>query len=97
MDNFDRKLTDQLLAVLDNEIEQKCLELKENRKNVWLRQVFFLSCLLTIIVFGFNIYSGFQFIRTLVYLFLFQSAALILLIPLVINLNGGQSDVPRIR
>ncbi|NLI90767.1 MAG: hypothetical protein GX434_00785 [Peptococcaceae bacterium] len=95
-DHFDIKQTDQLLKNLDNEIEQKCLEIKENRKHTILKSIFFLGCLAAAVIFGFNAFTGFQYIRTFIYLFLFQGVSLIFLIPIIINLNGGQNDVQRI-
>jgi hypothetical protein len=95
-DQFNIRQTDRLLMILDNEIEKKCMEIKENRKNALFKQIFFGGCIAVAILFGLIALTGFQWMMTFVYLALFQGGALLLLVPVLFNMNGGYKDVQRI-
>jgi hypothetical protein len=92
----DNRQTERLLRILDNEINQKCLEIKEQRKNALLQKIFFGGCITAALIFGIITITGFQFIRAFVYLVLFQGLALLILIPVLLNMNGGCNDVQKI-
>lgn len=96
IEDFDKKKTEKLIAVLNCEIEQKCLELKENRRVALLKRIFFLGCALSIILPVLDAFIGYFIIPILIPIIIFQAVSLILLIPVIINLNGGKNYVERI-
>ncbi|TDT63624.1 hypothetical protein [Fonticella tunisiensis] len=89
MKKIDKRATAILLAALDREIDIKCLELKEKRREAKLKKIFFSSCLF--ILFSFIIQVLFRaFNLSFLFTFLaYQGLALSLLTPLVLNLNRG--------
>ncbi|OCZ49829.1 hypothetical protein [Dehalobacter sp. TeCB1] len=95
-ENFDRMQTERLLNVLDSEIEKKCLELKEKSNNALLMRLFFLGCIATAGIFALHAFIGLPFMKMLVYIVIFQCLSLVLLIPMVMNMNGGQHDIQKI-
>jgi hypothetical protein len=95
--NFDISKTEKLLSGLGSEIEQKCLELKENRKMMILRRVFFLTCLLVIILPLIDVFFGFSILITLFPVLIFQAVSLTLLVPVILNSLEGGNHIERIR
>lgn len=74
-DDKSQRSTQILLAALDNEIEIKCLELKEKKRQNKLKRIFFFSCIAIMIisivqilfkVFNFNIIFTIIFYQALV-------------------------------
>lgn len=95
-DFFEIQKTEKLLLVLDNEIEQKCLELKESKKNAMLKRVFFLGCVLAVILPVADVFLGFPILLSLVPVFIFQAVSLVFLMPVILNSNGGRNSAERV-
>ncbi len=96
IEDFDEKKTKKLIDVLNYEIEQKCLELKENRRNILLKRIFFLGCALSIIIPVLDVFIGYFIIPVLIPIVVFQAVSLILFMPVILNLNGGRNHAERI-
>jgi len=79
-----------LLTKLDNEIEIKCMELQEKQQEIQLKRVFFLSCVLVLFLFLMEVFFRIFNINFLIVFFVFQAAALLILLPVVLNLNKSR-------
>ncbi|GAB6151584.1 hypothetical protein JCM17380_03340 [Desulfosporosinus burensis] len=86
---IDQRATAVLLALLDRELDLKCMQLKEKQKETKLQKIFFLSCLF--ILFSFLLQALFNVINlNFLWIFLiYQALALSLLTPFVLNFNRG--------
>jgi len=89
MEGITVKETEKLLAVLDKDINMKCRELKEMKKQKQLKIVFFFSCLLVLLFFLAGQYFGISIIYLLFVFFAYQGITLVFAIPLILSLNKG--------
>lgn len=76
-----------LLLALDDEIDQKCFELKEKKKDERLKKVFFYVCILVITLPFLSILTGFSLWSFLLPIVVFQGLSLILLVFGILNLD----------
>jgi len=92
MKEIDERATAVLLAALDNEIDIKCMKLKEKHKETQLKGLFFFSCVFILFFFIIQIvFKAFDF-GIIAYFLIYQGMALILLTPFVLNqYKGGVS------
>ena len=90
MIKVDEGSTRLLLTKLDNEIEIKCMELQEKQQEIQLKRVFFLSCVLVLFLFLMEVFFRIFNINFLIVFFVFQAAALLILLPVVLNLNKSR-------
>jgi hypothetical protein len=89
MKEIDKRATAILLAALDNEIDIKCMELKERQKEDKLKRLFFSGCVFILLFFVVQVlFKAFNF-SLLVYFLIYQGLALLLLTPFMLNLNRG--------
>jgi|GEM_PF-2805131 len=89
MKDINKRDTAILLANLDREIDIKCIELKERHRELKLKKIFFLSCLIIffsiLIQLVFRIFNVSFIIEFLVY----QIIALAALMPMILKSNKG--------
>jgi len=83
------KETERLLVALDKDINMKCRELKEMKKQKQLKMVFFFSCLLVLLFFLTGQYFGIPFMYLLFVFFAYQGITLVFAVPLILSLNKG--------
>jgi len=95
-DNFDRVKTEKLLNILDDEIEKKCSDIRERKKNALLKRIFFIGCALSLILPVIDVFIGFSIMMYLIPIVIFQAISLIFLVPILLNLDGGINHVERI-
>lgn len=89
MKEINDRTTAILLAALDNELDIKCMELKEKQKEAKLKKIFFSSCAFILFFFIIQIlYKALNF-SLLIYFLIYQGFALILLMPFMLNINRG--------
>lgn len=93
---FDNNKTIKLLNVLDDEIGQKCLELREKKKTSALKRVFYLGCAFAVILPVLSVFIGIPILMTIIPIFIFQAISLILLMPVILNSGGGRNHVERV-
>jgi hypothetical protein len=84
---INKESTDMLLSVLDDEIERKCFQLKEKKKETLLKKVFFFSCLILPLILFISVFVGFSIVSLFVPMFIFQIIIFIFVAPLLLNLN----------
>ncbi|MCR4436551.1 MAG: hypothetical protein QHH06_12230 [Clostridiales bacterium] len=84
---LDTQSTKDLLLALDDEIDQKCFELKEKKKAERLKKVFFYVCILVITLPFISIFTGFSLWSFLLPMVVFQGLSLILLVSGILNLD----------
>lgn len=89
MKKIDKRATAVLLAALDKDIDIKCMELKEKRRETKLKKIFFSSCLCLLVSFFIQAVFRVLNLSFLVTFLIYQGLALFLLAPLVLNLNRG--------
>lgn len=79
-----------LLATLDREIDMKCYELIEKKKQYQHKKVFFLSCIAVVIIFLIQVFFN-MFNFNIIFTIIFYQALAILIITLIIPniLVGG--------
>ncbi|KPU27276.1 hypothetical protein TR13x_05890 [Caloranaerobacter sp. TR13] len=90
MKEIDERDTAILLAVLDKEIDMKCMELKEKQWELKLKKIFFSSCLLVLFTFLIQVFFKIFNLNILFVFFIYQGLALIFVTPLIFNLNKGR-------
>lgn len=79
------KETSELLEVLDREIDMKCAEVKEKRREKRLRNLFFVSCGVVLLIFSVGEYIGLSFVSLLALFFVYQGIAVTLAVPLIFS------------
>lgn len=87
MKEIDEKSTSMLLAVLDKEIDAKCVELKEYRRKEKSKKVFFFSCFFILLSFLMQVFLNIFNVNLLITFFTYQGLALIFTAPLVLNIS----------
>jgi hypothetical protein len=86
---IDEKATEVLLAELDEEIDKKCLELQEKKREQKLKNVFFFSCFAVSLIFLLQTFFKLMSINFILFFFIFQVTALAFVIPVILNMNKG--------
>jgi hypothetical protein len=81
--------TCRFLNTLEREIDLKCIEIKEEKREENLNKAFFLSCIFIICSFILGLIFNFSIISILFTVALFQGGAIILMMPLILNINSG--------
>jgi hypothetical protein len=79
-----------LLVRLDNEINIKCQELKEKQREAKLKKIFFSGCLFILFSFLIQVFFKIFNVNLIITFFTYQGVALILVAPLILNLNRGE-------
>ena len=87
MKEIDERATLELLALLDGEIDSKCIELKEKQRELKHKKVFFLSCLIFLISFLVQMFFNIFNINFLFAFFIYQAISLIFATPIIFLLN----------
>jgi hypothetical protein len=87
MKEIDDRATAVLLASLNNEINIKCTELKEKHNEVRLKKIFFTSCLFILLSFLVQVFFKVINVNFLFGFIIYQGLALVILVPVVTNLN----------
>ncbi|MDI6618923.1 MAG: hypothetical protein QME45_09665 [Clostridiales bacterium] len=85
--DVDTQSTAGLLLNLEDEIEKKCFQIKQKKNEIRMRRVFFSCCIFTILITFISLFTGFSIINIAVSLILFQSLALTLAVPFILDLN----------
>ena len=80
---------DKLLALLNDEIERKCFELKQKKAEKRLKQFFMMACALFVIVPFLLVFAGINFLTLCIPFMIFLAVSLGILIPLLFNNNFG--------
>ena len=89
MKEIEERSTSILLAELDKEIDIKCIELQERQKEVWQKKLFFSSCIFILLFFLLQIFFTIFSINYILVILIYQVVALILVLPIIINLAMG--------
>lgn len=87
MKEIDDRATAVLLASLSKEIDAKCMELKEKQREAKLKKIFFISCLFILLSFLVQVFFKVININFLFGFILYQGFVLVILIPIITNLN----------
>jgi hypothetical protein len=90
MKEIDEKSTEVLLAVLDNEINVKCIELREKHREAKLKNIFFISCLFIIFFFILQALLKIFNVNLILAFIVYQGLALVFTAPLFINIKGKE-------
>ena len=90
MKGVNENSTKLLLANLENEINIKCMELHEKQSEAKLRRVFFSSCVVIFLMFLFQVFFKIFNVNSLIVVFSFQAVALIVVLPIILNINKSQ-------
>lgn len=78
-----------LLAALDRDIDMKCIELKENQRQVRVKKIFFSSCIFILLSFLIQVFFKVFNVNFIAAIILYQALILILFIPFIPNLSKG--------
>lgn len=89
MNEIDKRATAILLSELDEEINMKCMELKERQKEIKQKNLFFISCISIMVLFLLQRLLSIFNINYIITLFIYQFLALILIMPIILNKKGG--------
>lgn len=81
------KQVDTLLLSLDDEIEKKCFEIRQKRKEKALHRFFIQACVLFVLLPFLLVLLGVNFLALLVSAIVFPAVSLIILILLLLNDN----------
>ncbi|MBE6081159.1 hypothetical protein [Sporanaerobacter sp. PP17-6a] len=87
------KNINKLLCVLDNEIDRKCFEIKQRKRNKILQSVFIITCVLFIIVPMMFVFFGISLWTFCVPAILFFTICFCLLSPIVFSNKSGGSEL----
>ena len=79
-----------LLSILDKEITLKCIEIKEKREEAKLKKILFSGCVLIPLLFIIQVIFKLFNLNFIIIFFIYQSLALILIMPLIIRQNKGE-------
>lgn len=90
MKEVDYRATKLLLSNLDNEIDRKCMEIKEKQQQMKLKRVFFSSCIVVLLLFIMQLFFNIFNVNLLIVFFAFQGAALLIVLPVVFNLTKSR-------
>lgn len=90
MKEIDEKSTEVLLAVLDSEINAKCIELKEKHRETKLKNIFFISCLFIIFFFILQALLKIFNVNLIAAFIVYQGLALVFTAPLFLNIKGKE-------
>lgn len=85
MKEINEKSTEMLLALLDSEINAKCIELKEKHREAKLKKVFFISCLFILFFFILQALLRIFNVNLILAFIIYQGLALIFTAPIFIN------------
>lgn len=88
MNKIDKR-TAILLSELDEEINLKCMELKEKQKEIKQKKLFFISCISIIVLFILQIFFSLFNMNYVITILIYQFIALILIVPIILNKKGG--------
>ncbi len=72
------------------------LELRREKKASILKKVFFLSCVLVVILPVLSVFIGVPILVTILPIFIFQAISLILLMPIILRSEGVKNYVEKI-
>jgi len=89
MNKIDKRETAILLSKLDEEINLKCMELKEKQKEIKQKNLFFISCLSIIVLFILQMFFSLFNMNYIITMLIYQFIALILIVPIILNKKGG--------
>lgn len=78
-----------LLAALDRELDIKCMELKENKKQLMVKKLFFSSCLFILLSFIVQVFFKVFNVGFIAAMIFYQALLLVLLIPFIPNISKG--------
>jgi hypothetical protein len=84
---INKKSTDTLLSILDDEIERKCFQLKQEQKEKLIKKIFFFSCLILPLILVISVFIDFSITSFLIPLLIFEIITFIFGAPLLLNLN----------
>lgn len=87
MKEIERDAARVLLESLENEIDRKCMELQEKNQEAKLKRLFFSGCIAVFLILLLQVVFSIFNVNSLLYIFIFQAAALLSVLPIVINLN----------
>lgn len=87
MEEIKNRDTERLLSLLDEEIDNKCEELREKHREAFIRKIFFLGCIFVFIACVFQAIFSILNISFIMSFIIYQIAALIIVLSLVPNLN----------
>lgn len=87
MKEIDKRATLELLALLDREIDSKCIELKEKQKELKHKKIFFSSCLIFLASFLAQMFFNIFNVNLLFAFFIYQVISLIFATPIIFLLN----------
>lgn len=89
MKEIDREATDKLLAVLDNDINVKCMELKEKQREARQKRIFFISCITIVLIFFLQMFFSIFNVNYLLTIVIYEIAAMMLIVPLILKVYLG--------
>lgn len=87
MKEIDERATLELLALLDREIDSKCIELKGKQRELKHKKAFFLSCLIFLISFLVQMFFNIFNVNLLFAFFIYQAISLIFTTPIIFLLS----------
>lgn len=88
MAEVDKRATAILLADLEQEIEMKCIELKEKQQILKQKNIFFISCTMVVVIFLLQMFFNIFNVNIIIILLIYQVAALLLVTPLILNIKS---------
>lgn len=89
MNKIDKKATAILISELDEEINIKCLEIREKQKAIKQKNLFFISCIGIAALFMMQMFFSLFSMNYIITILIYQFIILILILPIILNIKGG--------